>query len=60
MTNNGRNRSNKSRKNRNDRRKKISKYLRILEVVIYKAFCLDVEQGHMKGAPNERILEVVI
>ena len=20
---------------------------------IYKAFCLDVAQGHMKGAPNE-------
>ena len=33
---------------------------RILEVVIYKAFCLDVVQGHIKGIPNERILEVVI
>ena len=22
-------------------------------VEIYKAFCLDVAQGHMKGAPNE-------
>ena len=21
--------------------------------VIYKAFCLDVAQGHMNGAPNE-------
>ena len=23
------------------------------KVVIYKVFCLDVAQGHMKGAPNE-------
>ena len=22
-------------------------------VVIYEAFCLDVAQGHMKGAPHE-------
>ena len=26
---------------------------RVIPKVIYKAFCLDVAQGHMKGAPNE-------
>ena len=26
---------------------------RCMYVVIYKAFCLDVAQGHMNGAPNE-------
>ena len=24
-----------------------------LQVVIYKAFCLDLAQGHMNGTPNE-------
>ena len=27
--------------------------LNIYELVIYKVFCLDVAQGHMKGALNE-------
>ena len=26
---------------------------------IYKAFCLDVAQGHMKGAPNETSIEIM-
>ena len=30
-------------------------HLKTTTVVIYKAFCLDVEQGHMKGAPNETL-----
>ena len=27
--------------------------LTYIEEEIYKAFCVDVAQGHMKGAPNE-------
>ena len=29
-------------------------------IVIYKAFCLDVAQGHMNGAPNETAVVIVI
>ena len=28
-------------------------HLKITTMEIYQAFCLDVAQGHMKGAPNE-------
>ena len=33
----------------------------LLLVEIYKAFCLDVAQGHMKGAPNKtRTHDVIV
>ena len=27
---------------------------------IYKAFCLDVAQGHMKGAPNDHMYLIYV
>ena len=32
----------------------------LIEVVIYKAFCLDVAQGHMNGAPKDVLIEVPV
>ena len=43
----------KRREERGERRKREKRKWHRLNVVIYKAFGLDVAQGHMKGAPNE-------
>ena len=40
-------------KKKKKKKKKTKKINKIRTVVIYIAFCLDVTQGHMNGAPNK-------